>query len=82
MQKLPSCLFYVSNHNHVLRRFLPYFFRYAFPLNSDDFSVMAFSTVAFYAYITTLLRLILTLFFRDISLKSQEPFALIFVTFQ
>ena len=37
-----------------------------------------FSTVAFYAYFTTLLRLILTLFFRDISLKSQKPFALFF----
>ena len=56
--------------------FLPYFFRYAFPLNSDDFSVMAFSTVAFYAYFTALLRLILSLFFRDISLKSQEFSAL------
>ena len=31
-----------------------------------------FSTVAFYAYFTALLRLILSLFFRDISLKSQE----------
>ena len=74
MQKLPSCLFYVSNHNHVLRRFLPYFFRYAFPLNSDDFSVKAFfPTVAFYAYFhITFYGLFYHLIFRDISLKSQE----------
>ena len=73
VQKLPSYLFRVSNPNHILRRFLPYFFRYAFPLNSDDFSVMAFFLqLHFYAYFTALLRLILSLFFRDISLKSQE----------
>ena len=59
VQKLPSCLFYVSNHNHVLRRFLPYFFRYAFPLNSDDFSVMAF----FYSCILCLFYCTFTAYF-------------------
>ena len=41
-----------------------------------------FSTVAFYAYFIALLRHICHLFFRDISLKSQELSALFFVTFQ
>ena len=92
VQKLPSCLFYVSNHNHVLRRFLTLFFPLCFPFKTLMISLLwPFSTVAFYAYFTALLRLILSfnfpwyfpeksgnicLLFRHVSFTTQWIFIL------
>ena len=51
VQKLPSCLFYVSNHNHVLRRFFILLFPLCFPFKLWWFLCKSlFPTVAFYAY--------------------------------
>ena len=73
----------MSNRNHVFAQVLLYFFRYAFPLNSDDFSVMAFFLQLHFMLISQhFYGLFYHLFFRDISLKSQELSALFFVTFQ
>ena len=76
VQKLPSCLFmcltiimFCAGSNPI--------FPLCFPFKLWWFSVMAFSTVAFYAYFTVVLRLIFHLIFRNISLKSQEYFCLI-----
>ena len=63
VQKLPSCLFNVSNHNLCFAQVITLFFRYAFPLNSDDFSVMAFFLQLHFMLITALLRLILSFIF-------------------
>ena len=88
VQKLPSCLFYVSNHNLCFAQvFNYYFFRYAFPLNSDDFSVKAFFLQLHFVLIfSAVLRLILSfncpwyfpeksgiiyLFFRHVSVDIQ-----------
>ena len=63
---------FCTGYNH-------YFFRYAFPLNSDDFSVMAFFLqLHFMLIFTSLLRLFYRLIVRNISLKSQEQSALLF----
>ena len=60
----------------------PHFFRYAFPLNSDDFSVKAFFLQSHFMLIfSAVLRLIYHLIFRDISLKSQETFVYFSVMF-
>ena len=52
VQKLPSCLFHVSNHNPCFAQVItPIFSVMLSLLNSDDFSVKAFfPAVAFYAY--------------------------------
>ena len=53
----------------------PYFFRYVFPLNSDDFSVRAFFLqLHFMPILQHFYGLFYHLIIRDISLKSQETF--------
>ena len=65
-----------------LRRFNLYFSRYVFPLNSDNFSDWdLFPTVALVLIFSVILSLFYHLIFRDISLKSQEPFILFPVMF-
>ena len=63
---------FCAGYNH-------YFFRYAFPLNSDDFSVKAFFLqLHLCLFFSAVLRLMFHLIFRDISLKSQETFVYFF----
>ena len=64
-----------------LRRFNPYFSRYVFPLNSDDFSDETFFLQLHLLLIFPSFEFFYHLIFRDISLKSQETFVLSFVTF-
>ena len=63
---------FCAGYNH-------YFFRYAFPLNSDDFSVKAFSCSCILCLFSQqFYGLFYHLIFRDISLNSQETFVLFF----
>ena len=60
----------------------PYFFRYAFPLNSDKFSVTPFSCSCILCLFSQhFYGLFYHLTFRDISLKSQETFVYFSVMF-
>ena len=66
VQKTASCLFYVSNHNHVLRRFLILFFPLCFPFKtlmislSWPFFYSCIYCLFFMLTFTALLRLILS----------------------
>ena len=77
VQKLPSCLFmcltiimFCAGSNPIFSVMLSLWTLMIFRFG-------LFSTVAFYAYFTVVLRLIFHLIFRNISLKSQEYFCLI-----